>query len=91
MNKCALLPDAPCNAWFGRFPNVLLYRGPAEFSAALAAALAQDPPPLSGAHLRCGCHGDGGNSEKKTAHQKPLLLFCFNDNRSDCACRRVDW
>lgn len=52
MNKWALLPHAPCNAFFVQFPNVLLFSNAAEFSAALCKALEQEPPALSARHLR---------------------------------------
>ncbi|WIA40367.1 hypothetical protein OEZ86_013731 [Tetradesmus obliquus] len=52
MNKWALLPHAPCNAFFAQFPNVLLFSNAAGFSAALCRALEEEPPALSAQHLR---------------------------------------
>lgn len=47
MNKWAIIPSHPSNAFFVQFPNCLPYRNRREFVSTLKFALSNDPPPLS--------------------------------------------
>jgi len=47
MNKWAIVPSHPSNAFFMQFPNCLSYRNRREFVSILEKARYNDPPPLS--------------------------------------------
>ena len=47
MGKIVVLPDLPCNRFFGQFENCLLYGTPEEFTRQLSRAVRAEPAPLS--------------------------------------------
>jgi len=52
MGKWAVVEDLPCNAFFKRFRNCLVYRTPGEFAAHLRRALREDPARMTEEQLR---------------------------------------
>ncbi len=51
MGKWAVVPDLPCNAFFKRFTNCLVYDSVGSFSAALVRALHEEPAPVGDEEL----------------------------------------